>query len=286
VELPHVGIFADGVAVKRPGELTFALCQRYVDDVLLVSQDEICAAIQEGFEETRTLLEPAGALSIAGLKRLVESGGARDGAHVAITSGANISLSRLGYIAERAELGEAREALFAVTIPEREGAFLAFCRALGQHGITELSYRLSSRSEAHVLVGVSVDGAREAKGLADGLRAQSYECSDLTADELAKTHVRHMVGGLGQGVRDEVLYTFEFPERPGALLQFLETLGSLWNVSLFHYRYHGAGFGRVLVGFEVPAPERPQLTERFDRLGFAYAEVGDSPVTRFLRARA
>jgi threonine dehydratase len=283
VRLDHVGIFADGVAVRQVGELTLALCRRYVDDIILVSEDELCAAIQDAFQETRTLLEPAGALSIAGLKRFAGHGGAAsDRAHVVIASGANISLSRLGYIAERAEVGEEREALFAVTIPEQPGAFLAFSAALGQRSVTEFNYRLSSRAHAHVFIGVRVEGARGAREVADTLAAAGYEVSDLTHDELAKTHVRHMVGGLGQGVQNEVLYTFEFPERPGALLQFLTSLGGRWNISLFHYRNHGAGFGRVLCGFEVPRAERPAFEAALDALGFEHRPVGDSPVTRFL----
>ena len=283
VRLDHVGIFADGVAVRQVGELTLPFCRRYVDDIILVNEDELCAAIQDAFAETRTLLEPAGALSIAGLKRYVASGApAAERAHVVIASGANISLSRLGYIAERTEVGEAREALFAVTIPEQPGAFLAFSAALGQRSVTEFNYRLSSRTHAHVFIGVRVDGLRGARDVADTLASAGYAVSDLTHDELAKTHVRHMVGGLGQGVRDEVLYTFEFPERPGALLQFLESLGGRWNISLFHYRNHGAGFGRVLCGFEVPPPERPAFEAALTALGFEHRAVGDSPVTRFL----
>ena len=284
VRLDHVGIFADGVAVRQVGELTLQLCQRYVDEIVLVSQDEICAAIQDAFQETRTLLEPAGALSIAGLKRfLARAPSSTPGAaHVVVASGANISLSRLGYIAERAEVGEDREALFAVTIPEKPGSFLSFCAALGQRSVTEFNYRLSSRTQAHVFIGVRVEGARGAREVATTLSDSGYTVSDLTHDELAKTHVRHMVGGLGQGVRDEVLYTFEFPERPGALLQFLTSLGGRWNISLFHYRNHGAGFGRVLSGFEVPPGERPAFAAALEGLGFEHSPVGDSPVTRFL----
>jgi threonine dehydratase len=287
VLLDHVGIFADGVAVRQVGELTLALCQRYVDEIVLVSQDEICAAIQDAFLETRTLLEPAGALSIAGLKRLLaRAPSSTPGhAHVVVASGANIALSRLGYIAERAEVGEDREALFAVTIPERPGSFLAFCSTLGRRSVTEFNYRLSSRDEAHVFIGVKVEGARGAREVEAALVAEGYAVSDLTHDELAKTHVRHMVGGLGQGVQNEVLYTFEFPERPGALLQFLTALGGRWNISLFHYRNHGTGFGRVLCGFEVPAPERGEFVAALERLGFAHRPVGDSPVTRFLMSR-
>jgi threonine dehydratase len=287
VLLDHVGIFADGVAVRQVGEHTLRLCQRYVDEIIQVGQDEICAAIQDAFLETRTLLEPAGALSIAGLKRYLTRGpiAAPGHAHVAVTSGANISLSRLGYIAERAEVGEEREALFAVTIPEQPGSFLAFCAALGQRSVTELNYRLSSRTQAHVFIGLRVDGARGAREVESTLLTCGYEVSDLTHDELAKTHVRHMVGGLGQGVQDEVLYTFEFPERPGALLQFLTALGGRWNISLFHYRNHGTGFGRVLCGFEVPLVERAEFASALDGLGFSHRPVVDSPVTRFLSGR-
>jgi threonine dehydratase len=284
VLLDHVGIFADGVAVRQVGHYTLELCQRYVDEIIQVSQDEICAAIQDAFLETRTLLEPAGALSIAGLERyLARAPSSRPGhAHVAITSGANISLSRLGYIAERAEVGKDREALFAVTIPEQPGSFLAFCAALGQRSVTEFNYRLSSRTQAHVFIGVRVDGTRGARDVESALTARGYTVSDLTHDELAKTHVRHMVGGLGQGVQSEVLYTFEFPERPGALLQFLTALGGRWNISLFHYRNHGTGFGRVLCGFEVPQGERAEFAATLESLGFGHSPVGDSPVTRFL----
>jgi threonine dehydratase len=284
VLLDHVGIFADGVAVRQVGEHTLRLCQRYVDEIIQVSQDEICAAIQDAFLETRTLLEPAGALSIAGLERyLARAPGAAPGhAHVAVASGANISLSRLGYIAERAEVGKEREALFAVTIPEQPGSFLAFCAALGRRSVTEFNYRLSSRDEAHVFIGVRVDGADGARQVENTLSAKGYIVSDLSHDELAKTHVRHMVGGLGQGVHDEVLYTFEFPERPGALLQFLTALGGRWNISLFHYRNHGTGFGRVLCGFEVPPAQRPEFAGALEGLGFDHSPVGDSPVTRFL----
>jgi threonine dehydratase len=284
VLLDHVGIFADGVAVRQVGEHTLRLCQRYVDEIIQVSQDEICAAIQDAFLETRTLLEPAGALSIAGLERyLARAPSSKPGhAHVAVASGANISLSRLGYIAERAEVGKDREALFAVTIPEQPGSFLAFCAALGQRSVTEFNYRLSSRTQAHVFIGVRVDGARGAREVETALATKGYTVSDLTHDELAKTHVRHMVGGLGQGVQHEVLYTFEFPERPGALLQFLTALGGRWNISLFHYRNHGTGFGRVLSGFEVPVAERAEFAATLEGLGFNHSPVGDSPVTRFL----
>jgi len=281
VVLEHVGIFADGVAVKQVGEHTFALCRRWLDDVLTVSVDEICAAVRDVFEDTRSILEPAGALGVAGLKLAVQRGIAPSGPLVAIASGANMNFARLGYVAERAATGEHREAIFAVTIPEQPGAFLAFASALGSRSVTEFNYRLASRAEAHVFVGVEVSGLEEARTIAADLARRGYPCVDLSDDDLAKTHVRHMVGGRAQGVADEALYDVEFPERPGALLQFLSGLGSRWNISLFHYHNHGAAFGRVLVGFEVPPDERAELRARLDALGFSYTEQTDDPAGRF-----
>lgn len=284
VRLGHVGIFADGVAVREPGEHTFPLCQRYLDGCLTVSVDEICAAMQEAFEETRTVLEPAGALAIAGAKRLVEDAATPPGALVAVTSGANVNFGRLGYVAERAQVGEHREAVLGVTIPERPGAFLAFCRAVGPRNVTEFNYRLAGRDAAHVFVALEVTGVDETRALVAGFGAAGYACVDLSADDLAKTHVRHMVGGRAPGVADEVLLGFEFPERPGALLQFLEGLESRWNISLFHYRNNGAAFGRVLCGLEVPADGRAALFRRLEALGFAYADESENPAARlFLR---
>ena len=284
VLLPHVGIFADGVAVKQVGAHTLALCQRYLDGTVIVGVDEICAAIKDAFEDTRSILEPAGALAIAGLKRVGESGMLPPGAAVAIATGANVNFTRLGYVAERAEVGEHREAILAVTIPERPGSFLAFCASLGERNVTEFNYRLASREEAHIFVGIEVAGREEATLLASALTANGYPCADLTDDDLAKTHVRHMVGGRTRDVADEVLFSFEFPERPGALVQFLSNLGSRWNISLFHYRNHGAAFGRVLCGFEVNPAERGELVARLDRLGFEYADETENPSARlFLR---
>jgi threonine dehydratase len=200
---------------------------------------------------------------------------------VAIASGANMNFARLGYVAERAAVGEHREAILAVTIPERPGAFLAFCAALGERNVTEFNYRLSSRTEAHIFVGVEVGGAAEARAIAEDLGRRGYACVDLSGDDVAKTHVRHMVGGRTPEVHDEVLYDFEFPERPGALLQFLSSLGSRWNISLFHYRNHGAAFGRVLCGLEVPPEERTELTARLAGLGFEYADATGNPAGRF-----
>jgi threonine dehydratase len=280
VGLERVGIFADGVAVKTVGVHTFAICREVLDDCITVTTDELCAAIRDAFEEMRSVLEPAGALSIAGLKRLAREGRLRGGTVVAVASGANMSFTRLGYVTERAEVGEHREAIFAVTIPERPGSFLAFCTAIGDRSLTEFNYRLASRDEARVFVGVEVAGPDEARALADTLTHQGYRCLDLSDDEQAKTHVRHMVGGRAREATDEVLFSFEFPERPGALREFLAHLGSRWNISLFHYRNHGAAFGRVLCGLEVPPAERGELRERLGQIGFAYTDETENPAVR------
>jgi threonine dehydratase len=281
VVLDRVGLFADGAAVRQVGEHTLALCRRWLDGCITVTVDELCAAIRDIFEDTRTILEPAGALGVAGLKRAVASGAAPPGPLVAIASGANMNFARLGYVAERAAVGEHREAILAVTIPERPGAFLEFCAALGDRNVTEFNYRLASRAEAHVFAGVEVAGVAEARAIVADLGRRGYACVDLSDDDVAKTHVRHMVGGRTSEVRDEVLYDFEFPERPGALLQFLASLGSRWNISLFHYRNHGAAFGRVLCGLEVPAGERDELRGRLDGLGFEYVSATDNLAGRF-----
>ncbi|HLK12502.1 MAG TPA: threonine ammonia-lyase, biosynthetic [Candidatus Binatia bacterium] len=277
VTLPEVGLFADGVAVREVGAHTFPLCRETLDACVTVGVDEICAAIKDGFEDVRSVLEPAGALAIAGLKRLAESDALAPGAAVVIASGANLSFERLRFVAERAELGEHREAVLAVTIPERPGSFLAFCRVVGERSVTEFNYRLASRAEAHVFVGVEVSGRDEARALAAGLAAAGYPTLDLAENDLAKTHVRHMVGGRAAGIADEVLLRVQFPERPGALLQFLEALGTRWNISLFHYRNHGDAFGRVLCGLEVPVGDRPALFARLDTLGFAYGDETANP---------
>lgn len=284
VVLPHVGIFADGVAVKQVGVHTFALCRRYLDGCLTVTVDEICAAIQDGFDDTRALLEPAGALSIAGVRRLVAAGDLRPGAIVAITSGANMNFARMGYVAERVQLGAHREAILAVTIPERPGSFLAFCRVVGARNVTEFNYRFASDHAAHVFVGVAVAGREETATLVRELTAAGYDSIDLSDDDLAKTHVRYTVGGRAPQLADEVLLRFEFPERPGALLQFLTSLDPRWSITLFHYRNNGAAFGRVLCGLNVPRGERGELTRRLDALGFDYADESDNPAARlFLR---
>ena len=281
VTLEHVGLFADGAAVKQVGEHTFALCRQHLDGCMTVTIDEICAAIKDVFEDTRSILEPAGALSVAGLKRAGETGSLPAGSAVAIASGANMNFVRLGYVTERAEVGEHREALLAVTIPEVPGAFRSFCAVIGERSVTEFNYRLATRAEAHVFVGVEVTGESEARQLAAALQVAGYACVALGGDELAKTHVRHMVGGRSPTVADEVLYSFEFPERPGALMQFLTSLGSRWNISLFHYRNNGAAYGRVLCGFEVPQAERPALAAALAELGFGCTDETENAAARF-----
>jgi threonine dehydratase len=284
VRLEHVGIFADGVAVREVGVHTFDICRRHLDGCVTVGVDEICAAIKDAFEDTRTVLEPSGALAIAGVKRAHREGILPPGAIVAIASGANMNFARLGYVNERAVIGEHREALLAVTIPERPGAFGALCSVLGDRSITEFNYRLAARDEAHILVGVEVSGRDEAAKLAAALRGHGYACTDLTENDCAKTHVRHMVGGRAD-VPDEQLFSFEFPERPGALLEFLTSLGGRWNISLFHYRNHGAAFGRVLCGLEVTSGERAELVARLREHGFDWVDETDNPAARFfLRA--
>jgi len=283
VTLDHVGIFADGVAVRTVGAHTFAIAQIAVDEVVRVSNDEMCAAIKDIFDDTRTVMEPAGALAVAGLKRWVAERGCSDQSLVAVLSGANMNFDRLRFVAERAELGEEREALFAVTIPERPGAYRDFCLALGQRIVTEFNYRLNGRQEAHIFVGVGVDSRKDAASLAAELNARGYETLDLTDNEMAKLHVRHMVGGAAPDVKCERLYRFEFPERPGALTKFLDTLGGRWNISLFHYRNHGADFGRVLVGFEVPDDQEGPFGLFLEKLGYPYQREVDNPAyKRFL----
>ena len=281
VRLDHVGIFADGVAVREVGELTFPIVRETVDEIVRVSNDEVCAAIKDIFDDTRTIMEPAGALAAAGLKTWVAREGVRDQSIVAVLSGANMNFDRLRFVAERAEVGEAREALLAVTIPERPGAFREFCAALGRRVVTEFNYRLSGRRQAHIFVGVATQSRQDGSSLAAKLNAAGYETVDLTDNEMAKQHVRHMVGGHAPEVRHERLCRFEFPERPGALTEFLEKLGGRWNISLFHYRNHGADFGRVLAGFEVEDPDLPQFQSFLNGLGYPYSSEHDNPAYRF-----
>src|SRR5437773_4521972 len=280
VTLDHVGLFADGVAVKEVGKETFLLCRTLVDDVVLVNTDEMCAAIKDVFEDTRVVLEPAGALAIAGAKAWVERHGARGKALVAVASGANTNFDRLRFIAEEAELGEHREAILAVTIPERPGSFKKFCATLGGSNITEFNYRIADSREAHIFVGVEVDGPGQTAKIVRNLRRHGLTTLDLSDNEMAKLHVRHMVGGRAPFAKNELLYRFEFPERPGALMKFLENMRSDWNISLFHYRNHGADYGRVLVGIQVPKNEMRQFTAFLRKLGYPYADETRNPAYR------
>ena len=281
VRLEHVGLFADGVAVREVGERTFSIVQQTVDEVLRVTNDEICAAIKDIFDDTRTVMEPAGALATAGLKTWVEREGARNQSLVAVLSGANINFDRLRFVAERAEVGEARETLIAITLPERPGSFQKFCSVIGRRTVTEFNYRLSGRQQAHIFVGFATHSRQDGTALTTQLMTAGYETVDLTDNELAKLHVRHMVGGHAPEVRNERLCRFEFPERPGALAQFLEKLGGRWNISLFHYRNHGADFGRVLAGFEVVDGEMPAFRTFLDELSYPYTLEDQNPAYRF-----
>ena len=281
VVLESVGIFADGVAVRQVGEEPFRVCREAVDEVLLVTGDEICAAIKDIFDETRSVAEPAGALAVAGLKKYVEREGLRGADLVAIDSGANINFDRLRYIAERAETGEQREALLAVTIPEEPGSFRSFCEAIGHRSITEFNYRYASASRAHVFAGIELrEGRADKDRLVGELRAKGYAVLDLSDNEMAKLHVRYMVGGRAPEVVDEVLYRFEFPERPGALLHFLTQMGSRWNISLFHYRNLGADYGRVLVGVQVPPADAGRFQKFLADLGYPREEETGNPAYR------
>jgi threonine dehydratase len=285
VRLDHVGLFADGVAVREVGERTFEIARACVDEVVRVTNDEVCAAIKDVFDETRSVMEPAGALSVAGLKAWAARTRGRDERLVAVLSGANMNFDRLRFVAERAELGEQREAVLAVTIPERPGAFREFCATIGRRVVTEFNYRLSGRDRAHIFVGLRIASRDDAADVAARLRERGYPTEDLSDNEVAKLHVRHMVGGRSGEVRDERLYRFEFPERPGALLSFLETLGGRWNISLFHYRNHGADFGRVLAGFEVPGAEEADFHSFLRTLGYPFvAEAANPAYALFLGA--
>ncbi len=281
MELEQVGLFADGVAVRQIGEETFRVARGLVDEVVLVSTDEICAAIKDIFDDTRGIAEPAGALAVAGLKRYVAREGITGADLIAIESGANINFDRLRHVAERAELGERREALLAVQIPERPGSFLAFCRTLGKRQITEFNYRYADDQQAQVFAGVELSrGEEERRELIARLEQKGFAVVDMTDNETAKLHIRFMVGGHTRGVAHENLLRFEFPERPGALLGFLSGIGRRWNISLFHYRNHGAAYGRVLLGIQVPAGERAELFALLDSLGYQYWEETDNPAYR------
>ncbi len=280
VMLEHVDIFADGVAVRQVGKETFRLCKQYVDEMVTVSNDEICAAIKDVFEDRRSILEPAGALAYAGLKRYAKTKRLKGKNLIAIASGANVNFDRLRHVAERAEIGERRESILAVTIPERPGAFRKFCAIIGDHNITEFNYRYADPKAAHVFVGVQIADGGDIKQLIDVLKRRGYPVLDLTDNEMAKLHIRHLVGGRAPNAVNEILYRFEFPERPGALLNFLNKMAGGWNISLFHYRNHGADFGRVLVGMQVPPRDKKAFQKFLDSLGYEYAEETKNPAYR------
>ncbi|MBS0338028.1 MAG: threonine ammonia-lyase, biosynthetic [Proteobacteria bacterium] len=280
VTLANVGLFADGVAVKKVGEETFRLARKYVDEMILVDTDAMCAAIKDVFEDNRSILEPAGALSVAGAKAYAERTGIRGETLVAIACGANTNFDRLRFVAERAEVGEHREAILAVTIPEQPGSFKRFCATLGARNITEFNYRIADPKAAHVFVGVQVAGTGETSRLVRTLTRHGLKTLDLSENEMAKLHVRHLVGGHAALAKDELLYRFEFPERPGALMKFLDSMRTDWNISLFHYRNHGADYGRVLVGMQVPKKEMAAFRKFLAALGYPYADETNNPAYR------
>ncbi|MDH5577506.1 MAG: threonine ammonia-lyase, biosynthetic [Betaproteobacteria bacterium] len=280
VKLDHVGLFADGVAVKQVGKETFRLARKLVDEMVRVDTDEICAAIKDVFEDTRVVLEPAGALAIAGAKAWAERQGACGKTLVAVASGANTNFDRLRFVAERAEVGEHREAVLGVTIPERRGSFRRFCRALGGRNITEFNYRMSHPREAHIFVGVTVQDRAQTQRIVRGLRRAGFGTLDMSTDEVAKGHMRHMIGGHSALARDELLYRFEFPERPGALMKFLTAMNPTWNISLFNYRNYGADYGSILVGLQVPRREMGDFRRFLARLGYPASNETRNPAYR------
>lgn len=290
VTLADVGLFADGTAVKLVGEETFRLARELVDEFITVDTDAACAAIKDIFVDTRSIVEPSGALAVAAIKQYVAQNKTRGETYVAILCGANMNFDRLRFVAERAEVGEEREALFAVTIPEERGSFRRFCELIGSlpggpRNVTEFNYRISDAKVAHVFVGLTTHGKGESSKIAANFTRHGFEALDLTHDELAKEHIRHMVGGHSPLAQDERLLRFVFPERPGALMKFLSTMRPNWNISLFHYRNQGADYGRILVGMQVPAADRKAYDSFLDTLGYPYVEETDNPVYRmFLRS--
>lgn len=280
VTLSHVNLFADGVAVKQVGAETFKIAQKLVDEVVLVDTDEICAAIKDIYQDTRSVMEPSGGLALAGIKRYVERERCKGKTFVAICCGANMNFDRLRFVAERAEVGEHHEALLAVTVPETRGSFRRFCSLLGPRSVTEFNYRIADAKAAHVFVGVTVNGREEAKKLVTHFNRHDFATVDMTENEMAKLHVRHLVGGRSPLAKHERLYRFEFPEKPGALMRFLESMSPNWNISLFHYRNHGADVGRILVGLQVPANERAAFSKFLKALGYAFVEETDNAAYR------
>ena len=284
VTLKEVGLFSDGTAVKRVGRETFRLCRQYVDAVIRVDTDAVCAAIKDVFQDTRSILEPAGALAVAGLKSYAARHGGGASSLIAVACGANMNFDRLRFVAERAEVGEAREAVFAVTIPEERGSFRRFCAALGARNVTEFNYRIADQRAAHLFVGVQIADRAEARRIAAAFAREGFAVLDLSEDELAKQHLRHLVGGRSALSEDELLYRFEFPERPGALMRFLSAMSPNWNISLFHYRNQGADFGRILVGIQVPRREMRAFRAFLATLGYPHWDESANPAYRlFLR---
>lgn len=281
ITLDRVGSFADGVAVRRVGEEPFRLCQQFVDEVLVVSNDEICAAIQDIFEDNRAIVEPAGALAVAGIKKYAAREHCRDRAFIGINSGANMNFDRLRHVVERGDVGSQREATIAVEIPEQKGSFLRFCEALGQRGVTEFNYRYNENGAAHIFVGLALsEGRKEKETVIRALKDAGYPVVDMSDNEMAKLHVRYMVGGHPGNIANERLFRFEFPERPGALLKFLNAIGTQWNISLFHYRNHGSDYGRVLAGVQIPPNESVDFDLHVRELKYVYAEETDNPAYR------
>ncbi|TXL65520.1 threonine ammonia-lyase, biosynthetic [Zeimonas arvi] len=280
IELHDVGLFSDGTAVKKVGEETFRLCRQLIDEIVLVDTDAICAAIKDVFQDTRSILEPAGALAIAGMKAWAAREGVRDRTLVAIACGANMNFDRLRFVSERAEIGEKREAVFAVTIPEERGSFRRFCELVGPRSVTEFNYRIADAAQAHVFVGIQISRPGEATRIAEAFVGAGFATLDLTDDELAKLHLRHMVGGHSVLAKNELLYSFEFPERPGALMRFLSSMSPNWNISLFHYRNHGADYSQILVGIQVPSGEKKMFREFLATLGYPHREETQHPAYR------
>jgi threonine dehydratase len=281
VTLDHVGIFADGVAVRRVGDETFRLCQQFVDEFITVETDQICAAIRDIFEDTRSIVEPAGGLAVAAAKKYAAANHLSGKTLVTISCGANVNFDRLRHIAERAAVGEQTEMLLAAEIPERPGSFRRFCEAVGRRSITEFNYRYADDRKAHIFAGIQLrNGMQERVELLASLRDEGFPVEDLSDNEMAKLHVRHMVGGRSAGIRNERLFRFEFPERPGALLDFLDAIGTDWNISLFHYRNHGSDYGRILAGIDVPQDETDELEAHLGELGYTHWEESDNPAYR------
>jgi threonine dehydratase len=284
VELKDVGLFSDGTAVKLVGKETFRLCQQVVDEIITVDTDAICAAINDVFTDTRSILEPAGALALAGLKAYVEREKCKNQTFVAVACGANINFNRLRFVAERAEVGESKEAVFAVTIPEQRGSFKRFCELLGERNVTEFNYRIADADQAHIFVGIATQKASDSAVIAKSFTKSGFNTIDLTQDELAKSHLRHMVGGRSQLAKNELLYRFEFPEKPGALMKFLTSMAPNWNISLFHYRNHGADYGRILIGMQVPASDKKELKKFLAGLGYPHWDESDNPAYKLFLA--